>query len=150
MRLRPLLVGLMPNPRAPDAPPLVGRCSRFLARISGLPHQTIVDDFELVNLFPRVVQTSHARCWGIDHAAKLVDAQRFDLRDVLLLGRGVGRAFGLSCPFLSAVDAGQGDHNQAWLLPHPSGSCRAWDDPLHRTMGGKLLRDAHTRWREAA
>jgi hypothetical protein len=134
-RLRPLLVGMTPNPN--------GRSTRFLSKISGLPHHILVDDFERVNLIPYILPDNRwpkdmARC----NAAYMVREGELEDRDVFLLGRPVHQAFfEQERPFFHVED-------RVYFMPHPSGLCRVWNEPIKRTIGGKFLRDAHRRWKE--
>ncbi len=148
MRLRPLLVGATPNPRSNSPTALAGRCTGFLAMISGLSYDVITEDFERVNLVPEVVFGNWPARMARENATKM-SATRCQYRDVLLLGKDVGNAFGLKCSFFEEVDVGCGDAFHSYLIPHPSGLCRTWNNPVSRAIGGKLIREVHARWRDA-
>lgn len=149
MRLRPILIGLTPNPKAVRLQtPLYGHNCGFLARISGLPLNVLHDEFERVNLFPEVHYGKLSTQTGHDNALNLIVIYRLQERDVFLLGEKVAACFFHRCSLFERVEHADG---VAWTkIPHPSGLCRTWNEPMKRTIGGKLLRDAHKRWRESA
>jgi hypothetical protein len=122
--VRPILVGEV-NPRSrdprlalwPDPPRCAG--GRLLA-ILGVTRAAYFRDFERCNLCSG---RWHAGLASLHADALLALLPR---RVLVLLGARVAGAFGVDRrPFSVVV----GEEHTLVLLPHPSGRCRAWNDP---------------------
>jgi hypothetical protein len=111
-----------------------GRSGRFLAELAGLePHQ-LGFLFCLVNLLPEL--PAEDRKDALMRSAGVRLGPALAGRRVLVLGRRVARALGLSAGLLEE-DPGSID---ALVLPHPSGLNRGWQDPELRPRVAALLR----------
>lgn len=87
-----------------------------LAAILDMSRSTYLRAFRRVNLCPRRWSMRDAR----EHAAGIASRER---GPIVLLGRRVAEAFGFgAAPPFSA-------QGQFYLLPHPSGLNRVWNDP---------------------
>lgn len=152
LALRPVLVGQAPGPNTdPDLPlyPLPrGSAGGRLADYMGLSLGQYLRTFERVNLlreYPGARGVKHSRT--VDHQQDRFPAQRARTaanalrpmlagRHVLLMGRGVAKAFGLEeVPYLQArvVPMRRPTAVQEWtaivgVVPHPSGRNRWMND----------------------
>lgn len=137
---RPLLVGednplggsarngLLPFPR--------GRAGDRLRRILGLSDREYLRGFERVNLCP-------AGPWSAkvarDAADRLHGDHHLTGQPLVLLGAKVAAAFGFA--YLQFVEVEPG----VLVLPHPSGRCRAWNDPAATHKARRALLALHAR-----
>lgn len=140
MTSRPLIVGQAPSSRGPTPDgPLSGRAGKRVAALVGL--ETLAPTFEVVNLLP----TCPGRARGKGHRFPAAEAraaaamlERFSTHErVVLLGRGVARAFDLDLDPLER----RVERDRRWLLvPHPSGVNLWWNDKANVEAASVALR----------
>jgi uracil-DNA glycosylase len=137
---RPLIVGEAPARTTVGAPAFTGPAGRRIAALAGV--DDLRDAFDAVNLLDRWPGrqgkgAAFPPAQGRDAARALLErvGRR---RPLVLAGRRVAAAFGLrALPYLERGDlAGR----PVWVLPHPSGVCRWWNDPANRDRAAALLR----------
>ena len=128
--------------------PLVGKASRWLAYMMEMNHIDFLERTVRVNLMSKPTSSwpfSYART-----AARRMFERRApdEYHAVVLLGRKVQAA---CCPVLMpgwdgderpCALAGYWGPTPVYIIPHPSGLCRWWNDPNHRRIAGQLLRHA--------
>lgn len=130
--MKPLLIGEAPSKNATHPRPLEGRIGRRLADCAGLSYEAYLEAFERINLL-QVRQDTAEKGFEFDMRAARVEAQRLREsgllreRSVVLLGHRVAEAFNLrgmryfhGCP--------SGMHGMIWVMPHPSGINRWWNE----------------------
>ena len=89
-------------------------------------------DRQYLRAFCRTNLLEHGERWGArrarERAARVLDA--FPAERYVLLGSRVAAAFGLPyAPFTVTTSYGREHLRHFLVLPHPSGRCRAWNDP---------------------
>lgn len=139
---RPLLVGEdnphSGDPRAALFPAPDGTAGHRLAvKVFGLSRGDYLSRFYRANLCAGKWGAAEARAT----ARGIVAASQQRARVIVLLGRKVAEAFELEyAPFSRTIALG---YNLVIMLPHPSGRCRAWNDPdsyaSARAAMGELL-----------
>lgn len=127
-----VLVGEQPGSGPTNEGPLGGECARRLAAHLGVPTRVVLAQHR-TNLLPEPGP------WDT-RAARVAAVELNDAATGLpfvLLGRRVANAFGLRDvrPFVW-VKLGTRSY---LLLPHPSGRCRSWNDPLVRAQAQRTL-----------
>lgn len=141
MTTRPLLVGEASN--LPGGEVLRGASGRRLADLAGEDLDRFHELFECVNLLARWPgRSGGVKGHVFDPAAARRAAARLDLRGrtVVLLGKRVARAFGLADPpWLQPLRLGRGEA-AAFVVPHPSGIVRWYNEAGNRRAVGRLLR----------
>lgn len=142
--MKPLFVGQAPARRGNPAAPLEGRVGQRLADLMGIEFAEYLDVTDRTNLLPKFPgrrrETGAKR--GGDHfplkKAKW-HARRLKIEDriVVLLGKGVARAFELDVDFLTVHE-----HRGATvaIIPHPSGKNLWWNDPANVAAATDFLR----------
>jgi hypothetical protein len=114
---------------------------------------------EYMRAFDRVNLMSGSKKWSLpgarEAARELLDrtpkgesavlpSHRIEFgQPLILLGARVARAFRLTyTPFeLHAWGDGLGDHRRILVLPHPSGRCRAWNEPGSYERARRMVRE---------
>jgi len=137
--MKPLLVGEAPAKGSKE--PLGGRSGRFLAKLLGMGMGGFLDAFDRANLLRFRQRPSAGKGDLFDLALASANARRMGLRgrDVLLLGKRVALAFGLKDPaWLRPVRLGKRER-AAFVLPHPTGINRWWNDGGNRALATGLL-----------
>ncbi len=135
---RPLLVGesnpYSVDPRCALLPWPARAAGGRLARILGL------SDREYLRAFDRRNLVVGAR-WSAPRARAAADLILLERRPLLvLLGRRVAAMFGFrDLPFFSDVPPSPPFLPRAILLPHPSGLCHEWNDPVAARRARDLL-----------
>ena len=124
--MKPLIVGevnmLSADPKFALYPYPANGSGGRLARILGLDPLVYLRMFDRMNLYSRIPVR-----WSIADAryrAALLAEQQIGRQVVMLLGRRVAEAF---CP--TSEHHSWAQIGQYYLIPHPSGRCRAWNDP---------------------
>lgn len=122
-----LLVGEA-NPYGGEAlyPLPLGSAGGRLCRLLGLKRREYLDSFLRVNLFPYV--PAH---WSSSKARMSADLIRktFDVEVVVMLGSRVSAAFGYKDLRVWKTVVERPSLVEFLRVPHPSGRCRAWNDP---------------------
>jgi len=143
--VKPLLIGEAPSKNEVTETPLEGRVGRRLAELAGLSYAAYLEHFDRVNLL-HVRQDTKEKGFEFDLAAAREEAKRLRqsgvLRDrpVVLLGHRVADAFGvrLTMKYFHGCPSGQG--GMLWLMPHPSGLNRWYNDPDNVKEASGFLR----------
>lgn len=143
-----LLIGQAPSKTGDNLHPLEGRIGRMLSGLAGVAFDDYLMLTERINLFSEWTgrrEGAKGDSWddlaARQRASELV--RGFRDRTVVLLGRNVGRAFGLDrLPWMTWIDFEGG---RAAVLPHPSGIVRWWNDPKNRAEAGRFLKLALAR-----
>jgi hypothetical protein len=100
-----------------------------LRRILGLGVEDYLTKFDRINLC--------SESWNDSEARELARKVRRPGRRLVLLGRRVARIFGLGgLEFFQRIEK---DGVVFFLLPHPSGLCRVWNDPDSSVRARSLL-----------
>lgn len=146
MNERPVLIGEAPGPSREDGDePLSGRWERRMARVCSAAEtddeaEAWLQQFERRNLlayYPGSVEGEDGSLFPPDLAAEAADGLREELegRLVLLAGKRVARAFGLSKPdYFEPLPRAPAPGAVAWVVPHPSGINRWWNEPRNRML----------------
>lgn len=100
---------------------------RRLARILDIAYSELHRRHRFINLLGWTRRSQHTKQAARTAARRLLRrARRLDLT-IVMLGRQVAVAFGTNQPFFGlTVISGV----RTLLLPHPSGRCRVWNDPM--------------------
>lgn len=144
LQMKPLLVGEAPSKNEVTETPLEGRVGRRLADLAGLTVDQYLARFDRVNLL-HVRQDTKEKGFEFDLPAAR-DAVRElrrngTLRDraVVLLGHRVAEAFGVgNLRYFRGMPNGQG--GMIWLMPHPSGVNRWWNDQSNCEEAREFMR----------
>lgn len=130
--IRPLLLGEANpyggSPRRALWPYPKNAAGNRLREILGLTTEDYLAKFDRRNLCPR--------SWNLEEA-KRVAGEIESSRDfpIVLLGARVCRAFNLGFnPFTKCL-------MEVYILPHPSGLCRIWNDPTSHQRARDLLKE---------
>lgn len=142
--MRVIVYGQAPSRTSDPTRPLSGRSGDHLARLAGLESAAqLAVYFDLRNLIDRWPGSAgekgdaFPRRLAQERAESEIRGFQRDDR-VLLLGREVAAAFGLSAvPCLTETALGDG---RATVLPHPSGANLAYNEPSTRERVSLLLR----------
>lgn len=137
--MKPLIIGEAPSKNEHPPSPIAGRIGKRLARCADMPFERFLEEFDRVNLLT-VRQDAAEKGFTFDlGAARLVAREmRWTVpqfspswtedRFVLLLGQRVASAFDVRMPYLEEFKL----HGaRTFILPHPSGVNRWWNDPLN-------------------
>lgn len=142
------LVGLAPAEADPGAPPLCGHSGIRLAAACGLADWTLLGEvFELRNALsdPRSRATPSARRrWTQRELREGAIAALHGAAEAVVLGKDIAEALGAdssSLRWLSPVEMQTGGKRTVvvWLVPHTSGRCRWWNDPVKRRVARGIL-----------
>jgi uracil-DNA glycosylase len=147
---KPVLIGLAPaDPKditSKGETAFSGPTGKFLAKIAGLPD---LSAFDCKNLLP-YAETAYGVADKHNAASQRVKVltKKYSGGIIILCGSFVAKAFGFNekqdwllgnGPFM---DADKG--TAFYVIPHPSGRCRLWNDYAVRTKIGALLRSLAT------
>lgn len=133
--MKPLLIGLAPNhPGEPGAFTVPGGSGRRLAALLHIDQADLLTVVDAVNLSPEPVSSLGVRAWQ-DLAGRL----DFTSCVVVACGRIVAAAVG--APFQMGEWVMLAD-TALTSIPHPSGRCRAWNDPEIVAKGERTLAEA--------
>lgn len=131
--MKPLIVGEAPSKNEVTERPIEGRVGRRLADCCCISLDEFLHRFDRVNLL-HVRQDTKEKGFEFDEAAASQEAHRMattlDFNDrpfVLLLGKRVAAAFGAHANYFEAQHVGT--RTTLYVLPHPSGVNRWWNDP---------------------
>ena len=140
--MKPLIVGMAPG-HGDSSKPIEGRIGRHLAQLSGMPYEEFLERTERVNLVEHDVPRGS---WPTEEArarAKVLVQLFVPKRIVLLLGRPVAQAFGLGAlDYFSPTRAsllGSSSPAIVYVVPHPSGLNRWWNDPANVAQARRFL-----------
>lgn len=117
-----------------------GRIGKRLASWSGLSFEEYLEAFDRMNLLT-VRQDTREKGFEFDHeAARVVAAGMVFVRGqrVVLLGRRVARAFALTEVYYFPQRLGEAD---AYVVPHPSGVNRYFNDPANVKRMEEFMHD---------
>lgn len=130
--MKPLIVGEAPSKNEVTARPIEGRVGKRLAAVCGMELAAFLAHFERVNLL-HVRQDTKEKGFEFDLKAARVEAER--LRDnfkedqiVILLGGRVAEAFHVHDHYFVETRV---NFARLYIVPHPSGVNRWWNDPLN-------------------
>lgn len=138
--MKPLIVGEAPSKNELPERPIEGRIGARLAVCCGLPYDEFLERFERVNLL-RVRQDTKEKGFEFDAAAAAHVAWQMaaplstqfafhEGRTVLLLGKRVAAAFGADTRYFERQRIGT--RAEVYVLPHPSGVNRWWNDEANQ------------------
>jgi hypothetical protein len=133
------MIGEAPGRGGDPSRACTGRFMDALVNAAGITRWRYLRAFERTNLLP-----SWPGKAGKGDAFPMAEAKRLAAetptagRTILLCGRRVATAFGVSAPFLACERRGGATF---WVLPHPSGLNRWWNDPENKRRAGDLVRD---------
>lgn len=141
--MKPLVVGEAPSKNEVTERPLEGRVGRRLADLCGLTLPEFLEQFERVNLL-HVRQDTREKGFEFDDVeawreAGILRAQGAFMqpRTVLLLGKRVARAFGCPTEYFARWWI---DRAEAFVVPHPSGINRWWNDHANVDKAARFMR----------
>jgi len=130
--MKPLIVGEAPSKNEFTERPIEGRVGKRLAGCCGMPLVQFLEHFDRVNLL-HVRQDTKEKGFEFDLKAARVEAER--LRDgfkedqiVLLLGGRVAEAFRVHDHYFVETRV---NFARLYIVPHPSGVNRYWNDPAN-------------------
>lgn len=116
--MKPLLIGLKLNSLSGSGVPLGGRIGRFLAKLCGQTYSEYLKRFERINVRPNLGNVKR----------KMVG------RSCVVFGREASRILGLSISWYAADSSGK-----IYVLPHPSGLNRMYNNPNNRQAARTIL-----------
>jgi uracil-DNA glycosylase len=140
---RILIIGQAPSRDGRDR--FAGKSGDRIARFCGLQRGAqLLEFFDVENLLPAYVGATATGdrfpvALARERAAQLRSAWSPD-RPVILVGRGVARAFGLDFPYFQWRVIGGGI--PVAVVPHPSGRNRYWNQASHRIAAWRFWRNA--------
>lgn len=128
--MKPLIIGEAPSKNEYPPTPIAGRIGRRLADMAGLTFEDFLEKFERVNLLA-VRQDTAEKGFEFDleyaKTSAMLLSMTLRLRPaVILLGRRVAKAFDLKDDYFAPLTI---NGAPAWIVPHPSGVSRWWNDP---------------------
>lgn len=131
-----ILVGEQPSGSENGDGPIAGRAGRRLAGLLSVSWDSYLS-LDRRNLLRNAGRWDPA---AARETAAEIDALPADVV-LVLLGRKVQGAFGLAgFPQFTVARTPAG--KRAYLLPHPSGRCRVWNDPRAAQTARRFLRPA--------
>lgn len=135
-----VVVGQAPSKTGERKKPFEGPGGDRLARAMGLSnHAELRERAVVVNLLRRWPGAARkGDLFPIDRAARA--AKRLVLpkqATLLLVGKGVARAFGVDAEFFASTIA---RGYRAFVVPHPSGVSLWWNDPRNRLRATRRMR----------
>lgn len=142
-RPKPLIIGEAPSKNETTEHPIEGRVGKRLATCCGMTLQDFLKHFDRVNLL-HVRQDTKEK--GFEFDAKAGKAAADELRKsfqpdqvVLFLGGRVSEAFGVHGPYFEQRVV-NGINTRAFIVPHPSGVNRWWNDPANLAQMNTFMR----------
>lgn len=129
--MKPLIVGEAPGKNGNPLMPIEGRVGQRLADCCGLTLVEFLSTFDRVNLLQVQPQDSgKGATFNVKEAgraARELERTFATRQTVLLLGKRVAAAFRISnVPYFDCFLV---NHAKAYVVPHPSGVNRWWNDP---------------------
>jgi uracil-DNA glycosylase len=139
--MRPLLVGQCPSASGPPAP-LEGRIGLRLAELAGVDLAHYLAHTDRVNVWPTPVA---ANAWPEAEvkarAEKIVEGRFFEGRVIVLFGELVATAFGVDFdPDVLTTPHHGPRRTRIYVLPHPSGRNRWWNDAANVARAAEIAR----------
>lgn len=125
--------------------PLGGRCGLLLANCLGCALEEFLHAFDRVNLLqsppPRQLGgRGKGREFPLVEAMMAARSLDLEGRHVVLAGKRVALAFGIKrVRWLEPVELGKGE-SSCFVICHPSGICRFWNDACNRQRVGECLK----------
>lgn len=142
--MRTCIVGEAPGANGDPSRPLAAKpgtgAGARLCRIAGMSHDVLSRCFTLRNLldaFPGRTRGKGA-AFPMKEARAAADAFEVEEDLLVLLGRRVGAAFGVSAGYFKFVDRGG---RRLVVVPHPSGVNRWYNDEENRRRARKFFRE---------
>jgi hypothetical protein len=140
-RGRPLLVG-EDNPHSDDPEKALhvefpGAAGSRLAAILGMSPDEYLSAFDRVNLLPHAPEWD--RWLARDRAVEILEGLGDSPPLIVLLGARVADAFGVEFEPFTVVRGALATYA---VLPHPSGRCHIWNDPLTKQQARDCLANA--------
>lgn len=134
-----LMIGQAPNGTGDPGKPCTGRFMNRLLEVSGVSKLRYLRVFERVNLVPEFPgKNGKGDAFPMAEARRRAAEMSVAGRTVVLCGRKVADSFGVGAPLLGRAERGGAVF---YVLPHPSGRNRWWNDPENRRRAGRLIRD---------
>lgn len=139
--MKPLIIGEAPSKNEVTERPIEGRIGRRLAVCAGLSFGDFLHHFDRVNLLHER-QEVFGKGFTFDTVAARIEADRLRSsfgreQTVLLLGGRVAEAFGVRDEYFTRHVINDAN---AYLLPHPSGINRWWNDPMNMEKMNVFMR----------
>lgn len=141
---RIVVVGQAPSRGTGGAPPFSGASGRKLAELLDVPHAELGALFELRNVLARYPGKGAGKGDAFPAARARRAARRLRAevagREVLVVGKATAAALGLDGERLFRAQTWDGA-TLCWVIPHPSGVNRWWNDAGNRRRAAFFLRD---------
>lgn len=140
--MKPLIIGEAPSKHGDPDKPIEGKIGNRLAHAGGITFEDYMACFERVNLL-HVRQeysgkgSAFNKAEALEHANKL-QKQFVAGRTILLLGKRVAEAFGLNGDYF---DVHFVNDAHVYVIPHPSGVNRWWNDPENRSRMEEFMHE---------
>ena len=130
-----IFVGMNPAHQGDPDTPLEGRIGKRFAKLLQITPEQFAADFERVNLNYLPLSS-----FDYEEAARRADSiiRNKEIRKVVVCGQRVCGCFWL--PFLPLHTKIRGGRKAYFILPHPSGLNRWWNDPENVVRAGESLR----------
>ena len=137
---KPLIVGQAPSKDTDGRPPFSGRSGKRLAELLGVPHECLGELFDLANLVPTFPgKQGKGDAFPMDVArANAARLNPWGRPFVLLVGKQVAQACGFK--HASYFDLLFMNNVSTFIVPHPSGVNRWWNDPANREKAEAFMR----------
>lgn len=136
--MRILMIGQAPNQHGDPLKPCTGRFMDFLCGVAGISRTRYLRAFERMNLLPAWPgKSGKGDAFPIEEARQKAAEIDMTGRVVVVCGQRAATAFGIKAAFLERVEQ-QGA--VFYILPHPSGLNRWWNDLENRRRAGRLVR----------
>lgn len=147
--MKPLLIGEAPSKNEPLPKPLEGRIGRRLASFAGITFEQYLERFDRINLL-EVRQDTKEKGFTFNRETARVSAvaliPRIDrYENVILLGKRVRDAFGIIKEYFEPhhwkhYESGLYEGTTIYVVPHPSGVNRWFNDPANREKMSAFMR----------
>jgi uracil-DNA glycosylase len=143
--MKPLFIGEAPGKRwKPGDKPLGGRSAGVLAKLLGLDSEDFYGRIDAVNLmdkWPGPGPSGKGATFDPVRAMHAAVAVPVEGRRVVYCGRRVARAFGFVVKEFFVQIPNDARAAESWVIPHPSGINRWWNDPKNRRKAARWLRE---------
>jgi uracil-DNA glycosylase len=152
VKMKPLIIGEAPSKNEVTEHPIEGRAGKRLAALAGLPLSEFLAHFNRVNLL-HVRQDTAEHGFQFDRLAAYRSAQRLipafqeDEQIILMLGKRVADAFGITCIEYFVERRFRNVPGEFRVLPHPSGINRWWNDPHNVLLAKQFMQNIVARTR---